>query len=41
MKMTEMTDFPTILYGPTGEMPILVVYLRPEKGTPLKEKLPV
>ena len=41
MKMTEMTDFPTLLYSPTSEMPILVVYLRPEKGSPLKEKLPV
>ena len=41
MKMTEMTDFPTLLYNPTSEMPILVVYLTPEKGTPFKEKLPV
>ena len=27
--------------NPSSEMPILVVYLRPEKGTPFKEKLPV
>ena len=27
--------------NPSSEMPILVVHLRPEKGTPFKEKLPV
>ena len=27
--------------NPSNEMPILVVYLRPEKGTPFTEKLPV
>ena len=27
--------------NPSYEMPIHVVYLRPEKGTPFKEKLPV
>ena len=27
--------------SPSSEMPTLVVYLRPEKGTPFKEKLPV